>query len=221
FVSLEGERAAVQKIHDILAESSFALMKDSVLGDLAGSKSIVDAAVLMREYDYDFGKWYALVMSRCNSNGHQAFRLVWSEIQEKIYGAGPRIASQFVRGMVLKGPWVLPLTDDSLLEESEYNVTFAGPHRFSLVEGKNDYRTGLSDFADKYLDGNRAIVSHVLWYIRKSVCDKQPLCFECPMAGFCTYYLKSGYSLTPLNQPTPRNARNSGGKQIAMSDFIS
>lgn len=216
----EGKRIAIQRIRDILSRAGFALIKDSSNGDRAGPRSIVEAAYFIRNYDYEFAKWYNTVLKEHRGDGNEVFQAIWSDIQKKVYGVGPRIASQFVRGMVLKGPWRLPLTDDCLLEEAGYNVTFAGPHRFNLVEGPNTFRKSLSEFADRYLDGNRAIISHVLWYIRKSVCDKIPMCYECPMAGFCTYYLKSGYALTPYNQSTVRRAPTEDKRQITMTQFI-
>ncbi len=217
----DGKQSALEKIRDILVNAGFPLIKDSANGDQAGPRSIVEAAFLIRQYDYDFVGWYNIVLRTQKDNLDHAFHFIWSDLQERVYGVGPRIASQFVRGMVLKGPWHLPLTDDCLLEESGYNVTFAGPHRFNLVGEDSNFRQSLSEFADGYLEGNRAIVSHVLWYIRKSVCDKTPLCFECPMAGFCTYYLKSGYSLTSSNQTVPKKGTDNEQKQVPITQFVS
>lgn len=108
-----------------------------------------------------------------------------------IYGVGPRITSQFIRGMVLKGPWKLPLTDDKLLEKCRFNVRFAGKARLGLIKSEESYYHDLGKFADEYLDGNRAIISHVLWYIRKKYCDQKILCEECKLAGYCNYFLRT------------------------------
>jgi|GEM_PF-3524667 len=188
-VKEKGERATISRIKRILEDSGFPLLNDTRWGKASFPKSIVDAAKLISRYDYDFEKFYRYHYAKNNGNLKLTYNSIWNALKD-IYGAGPRIRAQFIRGMVLKGPWRLPLTDNKLLEKCEYNVRFAGPTRFALIKSKFTYFEDLGRFADEYLDGNRAIISHVLWYIRKKYCDKQIKCDECPMAGYCRYFLK-------------------------------
>ena len=85
----------------------------------------------------------------------------------------------------------LPIYDNKLLEKCSFNVRFAGKLRLSLIENEDSYNKDLGDFADRYLNGNRAIISHVLWYTRKRYCDKKIKCKECKLTGFCRYAYKS------------------------------
>jgi len=93
--------------------------------------------------------------------------------------------------MVLKSSWNLPLTDDKLLEKCKFNIRFASKMRLGLIEDESSYYSDLGKFADEYLDGNRAIISHALWYIRKRYCDKKIMCDDCRLAGYCGYFLKT------------------------------
>jgi endonuclease III len=43
----------------------------------------------------------------------------------------------------------------------------------------------LSEFADNFLGGNRGIIAHVLWYIRKRYCNRPPKCNECELSKYC------------------------------------
>ncbi|VVB96344.1 Uncharacterised protein [uncultured archaeon] len=184
------ERTAINRIASILENSRFALMRDSTMGDLAFPRSIVEAAKFISKYDYDFEKLYAHHIDNSNGDLDVAYKTLRKELEENIYGVGPRISSQFIRGMVLKGSWNLPLTDDKLLEKCKFNVRFASKMRLGLTEDESTYYSDLGRFADEYLGGNRAIVSHVLWYIRKRYCDKKIMCNECRLAGYCGYSLK-------------------------------
>jgi len=189
-----GEVTTLDRMVFFLESHGFPLTRDSIFGKREKPKSILDAARLIARHSYDFRRWFVTVSTQLASSASQAFDEIWSELVENVYGVGPRIASQFVRGMVLKGPWQLPLSDPRLLESSRYNVYFAGPARLSLVSHPRGFMRELSDFSDRFLEGNKAIVSHVLWYIRKRYePDKLPNCWECPVAGFCAYYLRAGH----------------------------
>lgn len=198
-----GETATLEFLAQCLQAEGFPLSGDSKLGKIARPKSILDAAMLLNKYSYDFRKWFTEALEKNERDRAKTFDDIWSELVTGVYGVGPRIASQFVRGMVLKGPWQLPLTDRRLLEKSPFNSYFSGPDRFCLVQHSRDYESDLAGFADRYLEGNKAIVSHVLWYVRKRYeSDKIPACWECPMAGFCSYYLKIGHQRTPRFEPS-------------------
>jgi hypothetical protein len=97
--------------------------------------------------------------------------------------------------MVLKGPWKLPLTDNNFLEKCDFNIRFAGKTRLCIVEKEEDYYSDLRKFSDEYLGGNKAIISHVLWYIRKKYCNRIPSCKDCVVAGYCKYYLITHFNL--------------------------
>lgn len=200
-----GEMATLEFMIRCLQTGGFPLSGDSKLGMRARPKSILDAAKLLSNYHYDFRKWLAEVLSRNGGDQLSAFEDIWSELVRSIYGVGPRIASQFIRGMVLKGPWQLPLSDTRLLERTSFNIYFAGRDRFCLVRHSGEYESGLAEFADRFLQGNKATISHVLWYVRKRYeSDKIPACWECPFAGFCSYYLKIGHQRSP--PLTPRSS---------------
>jgi hypothetical protein len=161
------------------------------MGDLAFPRSIVEAARFISKYDYDFEKLYVHHMDNSNGDSDVAYKTLRKELEESIYGVGPRISSQFIRGMVLKGSWNLPLTDDILLEKCKFNIRFASKMRLCLIDNESTYYSDLGKFADEYLCGNRAIISHALWYIRKRYCDKKIMCQQCKLAGYCGYFLKA------------------------------
>ncbi|MFZ3058737.1 MAG: hypothetical protein WA102_03265 [Candidatus Methanoperedens sp.] len=185
------EKTAINRIASILENSRFPLMRDSTMGDLAFPRSIVEAARFISKYDYDFEKLYVHHIDNSNGNPDVAYKTLRKELEESIYGVGPRISSQFIRGMVLKGSWNLPLTDDKLLEKCKFNIRFASKMRLGLIEDESTYYSDLGRFADEYLGGNRAIISHALWYIRKRYCDKKIMCDECRLAGYCGYFMKT------------------------------
>lgn len=193
-----GASATLEFMVHSLETQGFPLSGDSKLGKRSRPMSILDAAKLVGNYSYDFRKWLRDALARNGGDQAETFNDIWTELVRSVYGVGPRIASQFIRGMVLKGPWQLPLSDRRLLERSSFNVYFAGPDRFCLVWNSRDYESRLAEFADEFLEGNKAIVSHVLWYVRKRYeSEKIPACWECPMAGFCSYYLKVGHQRGP------------------------
>lgn len=185
-----GENQAMQRIAAILENAGFALLVDNGHGKLAYPQSIIDAAKLIRRYDYDFEHMYRAHLERSHGDLVSAFHSLWKELTGEIYGVGPRIAAQFIRGMALKGSWNLPLNDNRLLEKTPLNCRFAGSPRFALVQCETTFEDELEKFADAYLDGNKAVLSHVLWYVRKRYCDKVPICTECPMTGYCVLFLK-------------------------------
>ncbi len=199
-IKQKDEKTVINKIASILENSKFPLMRDSVVGDLAFPRSIVEAAKFISKYDYNFEKLYLHHLDNSSGDQHVAYKSIRKELEESIYGVGPRISSQFIRGMVLKGTWKLPLTDDKLLEKCKFNIRFASKTRLGLIEDENTYYSDLGKFADEYLYGNRAIISHALWYIRKRYCDKKIMCDECRLAGYCGYFLK-----TLHNEPVKEN----------------
>lgn len=186
-----GEAKVISLITKTLEESNFPLIYDTVMGKESQPKSIVDAARFISRYNFNFDVLYEHHLKKCNGDLDKTYKSLRKDIQSNIYGAGPRIVSQFIRGMVLKGNWRLPLIDDLLLEKCSFNVRFASSLRLCLIEKEESYYKDLGVFADKYLDGNRGIISHALWYIRKRYCDKKILCNECRVAGYCRYYLKN------------------------------
>jgi hypothetical protein len=183
-IEKEGESATLRKIARILKEANFPLLTDHSKGDLAFPKSIADAARFMSKHNYDFGRLYE-DYARQYGNLNDARNALWKTLQDQIYGVGPRIASQIIRGLVLKGSWNFPLDDNRFLEECRFNVWIAGQTRLGLVEGESEYYKQLGDFADKHLSGNRGIIAHALWFIRKRYCGRPPKCNECDLARHC------------------------------------
>jgi len=184
-IEANGERATIDKITEILKKAGFPLLHERGVGETAFPKSIVDAAKFMRRYEYDFDKLYSHHLRVSHGDLQLAVRSLWNDLRKSIYGVGPRIASQFIRGMVLKGPWKLPLNENKFLEKCRFNLRFAGKTRLALIEDEETYHEDLGEFADEYLEGNRGIISHVLWYLRKKYCDKNPDCKECELSGYC------------------------------------
>lgn len=184
-VKNKGERATMNKIAKILEKSNFPLLNDNVRGKLSFPKSIVDAAKFASSYSCDFKYLYEDYVKAHQGNLTEARNLIWRDLQKKIYGAGPRIASQIVRGMVLKGPWNFPLDDNRFLEKCRFNVWIAGKTRLGLITDESEYYEQLGKFADDFLDRNRGIIAHVLWYIRKRYCTRPPKCNECSVANYC------------------------------------
>jgi len=190
-----GERATLNKIASILKDYSFPLLKDNIVGELSYPKSIIDAAKFISDYNYDFKKLYSSYLKQ-NKTSIKARDALWKDLQKKIYGVGQRIASQIVRGLVLKGPWDFPLNDNKFLEKCRFNVWMAGPTRLGLIMTENEYYNKLGEFADTFLEGNRGIVAHVLWYIRKKYCTRPPKCDECLLSNYCLRALNSKFRYT-------------------------
>ena len=184
-VADKGENKTINKIAKILEDQGFPLLNDRLMGKLSFPKSIVDAAQFMSHYNFSFDQLYRHYIDANQGDLTQARDSLWNDIKNKIYGAGPRIASQFIRGMALKGPWEFPLDEDRFLEKCRFNVRFAGKTRLGLIETEDKYYEQLGKFADDHLDGNRGIVAHVLWYIRKRYCNYPPKCNECPVSSYC------------------------------------
>ena len=180
----EGEMPALRKIARILKKANFPLLNDHSKGELAFPKSIADAAKFISKHNYEFGRLYEEYLKQ-NSDLHEARNALWKDLQEQIYGVGPRIASQIIRGLVLKGAWNFPLDDNRFLEECRFNVWIAGQTRLGLVDKDSEYFKQLGDFANKYLAGNRGIIAHALWYARKRYCNRPPKCNECVLAKHC------------------------------------
>ena len=181
----KGERAALNKIANILEDYRFPLLNDNVMGKLAFPKSIVHASKFMSCYSYDFMRLYEDSVKAYEGSLSEARDSIWRDLQKNIYGVGPRIASQIIRGLVLKGPWRFPLDDNQFLEKCRFNVWIAGETRLGLIKDEGDYYEQLGKFADDFLDGNRGIIAHVLWYIRKRYCNRPPKCNECTLASYC------------------------------------
>jgi len=181
----KGENAVLKKIAKTLEDYGFPLLNDHAMGKLAFPKSIVDAAKFMSKYQYDFRHLYENYIEVYDGNLNEACDSIWRNLQKEIYGVGPRIASQIIRGLVLKGPWKFPLNDNRFLEKCRFNVWIAGETRLGLIEDEREYYEKLGKFADDFLEGNRGIIAHVLWYIRKRYCNRPPKCGECTLANHC------------------------------------
>ncbi|MFW6173294.1 MAG: hypothetical protein ACOC5T_06065, partial [Elusimicrobiota bacterium] len=172
-VKIKGETKTLNLIAEILRKNNFPLLVDRSYKDLANPKSIIDGARLIEKYDYNFDKLYKVHFKKYKGEPKKAFQSIWKEIKYNIYGVGDRITAQFIRGMVLKGSWDISLSNDKFLEKCGFNETFAGPLRLNLVENEY-YLQDLGGFADEYLEGNRGIISHALWYIRRKYCHRRP-----------------------------------------------
>jgi hypothetical protein len=177
------EMPTLKRIARILREANFPLLNDRIMRDLSFPRSIVDAARFMSKFKYDFAYLYNHYVDACHGDLTEARNAIWIDLQKQIYGVGPRIASQIIRGLVLKGPWKFPLNDNRFLEECRFNVWIAGQTRLGLIE--SEYYKQLGAFADSFLAGNRGIIAHVLWYIRKRYCTRPPKCWECELASHC------------------------------------
>lgn len=184
-----GEPAARRRITSLLQEAEVPLVVDLHFGRESLAQSVIDASKFVVDNDgfEEMGvAWRAACAESGEDLGHHAVR----SVQKAVYGMGPRSAAQFVRGMVLKGPWTMDLRSPVFLENTKYHGLFAGRARLSIAN--DDYPKEGGAFADLYLDGNRGVLSHALWYVRKRFCDKVPLCGECPMAGYCAYFRRVG-----------------------------
>ncbi|MEM2144583.1 MAG: hypothetical protein QW279_04430 [Candidatus Jordarchaeaceae archaeon] len=181
----EGGVPALKRIARILKAANFPLLNDHVMGELAFPKSIADAAKFMSKHNYDFQHLYGYYLEQAENNPAKARDRIWKDLQTQIYGVGPRIASQIIRGLVIKGSWKLPLDDNRFLEKCRFNVWIAGPTRLGLIDREDEYYSRLGEFADKFMSGNRGIIAHVLWYVRKRYCVRPPKCDECMLAKHC------------------------------------
>jgi hypothetical protein len=183
-----GEPAARREIATSLSRAGIPLVVDLHYGKESLGQSVLDAARFVVE-----GKGFQNMMDAWRTealvSGEDLGRLAIRKVQTAVYGMGPRSSAQFVRGMVLRGPWTLSLRDKAFLEDTKYNGLFAGPARLKIAE--EDFRAEATKYADEFLHGNKGLLSHALWFIRKRYCDKVPLCGECPVAGYCAYFRRS------------------------------
>ena len=207
-----GEREALRTLSTELRIAKLPLVIDLHYGRESLSKSIMDAARLVCRYNLSFGDMLNDFRQDCGSKdlGHH----VVGKLRDSVYGLGPRSAAQFVRGMVLKGPWRLPLTDGIFLEDTKYNALFAGPARLTVAT--EEYRKEAKAFADRYLGGDKAILSHALWFIRKRYCDKVPQCSVCPAAGYCAFFRSRG--LKRKASPKSHSRSLAKGTQTSLID---
>jgi len=181
----KGEKSALNKIAKTLEYSGFPLLNDVTMGKLSFPKSIVDAAKFISHHNYDFMQLYETYVKNYQGDLKKARDNIWKDFQKNIYGVGPRIASQIIRGLTLKGSWNFLLDDNKFLEKCRYNIWMAGESRLGLIKEESEYDEKLGSFADKHLNGNRGIIAHVLWYIRKRYCNRPPKCHECPLNKHC------------------------------------
>lgn len=188
-IAKRGESGARAVLTSLLQEAEVPLLVDLQHGRESLAQSIIDAARFVIENN-GFDNMIRTWRDACAPSGEDLGRFAVRAVQRAVYGMGPRSAAQFVRGMALKGPWKMDLWSPAFLENTKYHGLFAGRARLSIAN--EDYPKEGGAFADKYLDGNRGVLSHALWYVRKRYCDKAPLCGECPMAGYCAYFRRVG-----------------------------
>lgn len=200
-VRAKGKDDTIQTIHDILEQSKFPLCSDSTRFDLSMPTSIVEAALWYERHDFSMEKVRRKYENKRDSKKIVALELV-KELKKNIYGVGERIASQIVRGFILKDKWNWNVNHATFLEKCKFNVMFSSKLRLNLVSESPRYTRELQEYCDKYLGGNYCIASHVLWYIRKRYCSRPKRCFECPVAGYCNYYLKTLYWNVPQHELT-------------------
>ncbi len=188
-VEQRGEAAARGRITSLLQEAEVPLVVDLHFGRESLAQSVIDAAkfvVANGGFDGMIRAW----REACSASGEDLGPFAVRKVQQAVYGMGPRSSAQFVRGMALKGPWKTELRAPIFLENTKYHGLFAGRARLSIAV--EDYPKDGGEFADLHLNGDRGILSHALWYVRKRYCDKIPLCGECPMAGYCAYFRRVG-----------------------------
>lgn len=196
-----GKEKTIEKITLLLKQHNFPLLVDKTKGEQSHAYSIVEAALFMSKFNYDFHKLYTYYRQKAR-NLTEARDMMWRDLK-KIYGVGDRIASQFIRGMVLRANWNFPLNADQFLEKCRFNMQIA--QQIGLA---NNYEE-LAQFADEYLNGNRGILSHALWYLRKRYCS-QHLCYACPLYYNCLKREITGYEIRQvvepkLQSPVPEN----------------
>jgi hypothetical protein len=212
-IAARGEQASLDQISHELTKAGVPLVVDLSVGRNSLARSILDSAKLVAEFDCDFNAMLE-AFTRRESGIDIAYAAV-KQLRHEIYGMGPRSAAQFVRGMTLKGPWRnLKLTHPIFLENTKYNALFAGPARLAIAH--QDFQLEARAFADKYLAGDKGVLSHSLWYVRKRYCDKIPQCGECPMAGYCAYFREIGVAqrTRESKELMPRNENNLAQAQL-------
>ena len=200
-VKTVGKEETIQLIHDVLETSEFPLCSDSTRMNLAMPISIVEAAQWYKNYDFSVENIKKSFEKRYVNPKERTLGFI-RELKKNIYGVGERIAAQIVRGFILKDNWKWEANLSTMLEKCEFNITFASKLRLSLISSNQSYYKDLQAFGDMYLDRNYSIISHALWFIRKRYCLRPKRCFECPMAGYCSYYYKSLYWDVPEYEMT-------------------
>ncbi len=95
-----------------------------------------------------------------------------------------------------------------------YNLSFED--MLNDFQPTEEYRKEAKVFSDRFLDGDKAILSHALWFIRKRYCDKVPQCPECPAAGYCAFFRSRG--LGRKVNPRAHSRISSKGTQTSLMD---
>lgn len=211
-VNKEGKEKTITRITEILKQGDFQMLRDR--HGYAHPRTIVETALFIAKFDFNFERLYYHFLGQdkptVDPEKLRKMRdLLWNSLQE-IYGVGPRIASQIIRGLVLKSKFMwrlIPLDDDKFLEECGFNVQMAS--KLGILKDKDQFYTELGIFADNFLIKNRGTLSHVLWYLRKAYCNIKDCLDECPIYQHCfTYELKWKIDeiVAPTRQkPNPRN----------------
>jgi len=197
YVKKTSKERTVEKITAILKKHKFPLLIDKFRGEKSQPYSIVDAALFISKFNYSFHELYTHY--RKGRNLTSARDHLWRDLKKQIYGVGDRIASQFIRGMVLKAEWRFPLNATHFLEKCKFNIQTA--QRIGLIQ--NSYEE-LVKFADVYLKGNKGILAHALWYLRKRYCS-QNLCYECPLYYNCLGREKTDCEIRQIVEPKQQN----------------
>lgn len=178
---------AIGAIGSILKASGFPLVADSRKGDEAMPSSIVDTALYLSGFGFSVSNWMQHFADMA-SDVKDRTRIAMKDLMAHVYGVGPRIAAQVIRGLAIKAHYEFDLSGPAHLERCPFNVFFAGPLRLGLISDESSYEMDLGRLAAEFLGGNCGIISHALWFTRKRYCSRRPRCEECPLAGYCHYF---------------------------------
>lgn len=202
-IESKNDTFVIELMSSLLSESGISTRQN--MESLA--KGIIEAAILLKKFKFNFENILKELQETSN-NDNDLFEKIWNTFLD-IFGVGPRICSQIIRGLILKGGWNLKNNNILFLEEQKHNV-FLAKQCLRLLDDKGKFKPQLQEFSDIYLNGNNAVLSHVLWYIRKRyLCtSKKPLCEDCPMSGYCNVYLNNILKFDKITN------------QIKMTDFL-
>lgn len=191
YITKKSRELTIKRIHNILKASDFHLVSDSTRLEMAMPNSIVSAAEYLSTYNFKVDNILGFHKKKHPdmSNIDVSVSII-KNLKRNIYGVGPRISAQILRGLVLKGGWNLPLAHVDQLERCSFNEYFAGDGRLGLISNTESFNEDLKEFTNEYLNENFGIISHVLWYIRKRFCIRPKFCDICPVSGYCLYFIR-------------------------------
>jgi len=170
-LSEKGLENAQERVLESIERGGAVLFNPGKEGNINYGKAIVKAALLLKKYDFSFDLLYEK-----SSKDDNALSFLIEELANINFlkSKSSRRKKQFLRGMVLRGGWNLPVEDKFFMEKPSQSTHIMN------VSRRLGIKEDMDEFCEKYLP-NKAVLSHALWIIGKKYCmtNAKPRCNLC------------------------------------------